>query len=104
MIRTQKALDALYSTEFKLGGDTSVSVGPVGKGSKANVTADVVSFAKSKGIFAGLNLEGSVIKINEDANKAYYGKAVSPVDIIVKDEVSNPESARLRDELKKATK
>jgi lipid-binding SYLF domain-containing protein len=68
------------------------------------VTADVVSFAKSKGIFAGLNLEGSVIKINEDANKAYYGKAVSPVDIIVKDEVSNPESARLRDELKKATK
>ncbi len=62
MIRTQKALDALYTTEFKLGGDASVSAGPVGVGAKANVTADIVSFAKSKGLFAGLNLEGSVLK------------------------------------------
>jgi lipid-binding SYLF domain-containing protein len=104
MIRTQKALDALYTTEFKLGGDASVSAGPVGVGSKANVTADVVSFAKSKGLFAGLNLEGSVLKVSDDSNKAYYGKAVSPLDIIVKNAASNPGSAGLRDELKKATK
>jgi lipid-binding SYLF domain-containing protein len=104
MIRTQKALDALYTTEFKLGGDASVSAGPKGVGAKANVTTDVVSFAKSKGAFAGLNLEGSVLKVSGDSNKAYYGKAVSPVDIIVKNVASNKGSASLRDELKKAVK
>ena len=104
MIRTQKALDSLYTTEFKLGGDVSVAAGPMGKGSKANVTAAVVSFAKSKGLFAGLNMEGSVLKVNEKANKAYYGKAVSPLDIVVKNEASNPGSASLLAELKKAAK
>jgi lipid-binding SYLF domain-containing protein len=104
MIRTQKALDSLYTTEFKLGGDTSVAAGPLGVGVKSVVTADIVSFAKSKGLFAGLNLEGAVVKVNADANKAYYGKAVSPVDIIVKNAASNPGSAKLREELKKAVK
>ena len=68
------------------------------------MTADVVSFAKSKGLFAGLNLEGPVIKVSGDSNKAYYGKAVSPLDIIVKNAASNKGSASLRDELKKAVK
>ena len=104
MIRTQKALDALFTTEFKLGGDASVAAGPVGVGTKADVTADVVSFAKSKGLFAGLNLEGSMVKVSDDSNHAYYTKAASPVDIIVKKAVSNPGSTKLREELKKATK
>ena len=73
-------------------------------GSKANVSAGVVSSAKSKGLFAGLNLEGSVLKVSEDSNKAYYGKAVSSVDIIVKNAASNPGSASPRGELKKAVK
>jgi lipid-binding SYLF domain-containing protein len=104
MIRTQKALDALYTTEFKLGGDASIAAGPVGGGAKADVTADVVSFAKSKGLFAGLNLEGSMVKVSDDSNKAYYKKAASPVDIIVKKTVTNPGSDKLREELKKAAK
>ena len=104
MIRTQKALDALFTTEFKLGGDASVAAGPVGTGAKSDVVADVVSFAKSKGLFAGLNLEGSMVKVSADSNKAYYGTAASPVDIIVKKAVSNPGSANLRGELKKAVK
>jgi SH3 domain-containing YSC84-like protein 1 len=104
MIRTQKAMDALYTTEFKLGGDASVAAGPVGIGSEANVTADVVSFAKAKGLFAGLNLEGSIIKVSSDSNSAYYGKAVSPLDIIVKHAASNEGSAKLLEELKKPVK
>ncbi len=104
MIRTQKALDALFTTEFKLGGDTSASAGPVGVGAKGDVTTDIVSFAKSKGLFAGLNLEGSVVKVSDDSNKAYYSKPASPLDIIVKKTVSNPGSAKLREELKKAVK
>jgi SH3 domain-containing YSC84-like protein 1 len=104
LIRTQKALDALYTSEFKLGGDASVAAGPVGVGTKADVTTDVVSFAKSKGLFAGLNLEGSMVKVSDDSNMDYYKKAASPVDIIVKNAVSNPGSAQLREELKKSTK
>jgi len=104
LIRTQKALDALFTTEFKLGGDTSVSAGPMGVGAKADVTADIISFAKSKGLFAGLNLEGSIVKVSDDSNKAYYSKPASPLDIIVKKAVTNPGSAGLRDELKKAAK
>jgi lipid-binding SYLF domain-containing protein len=104
MIRTQNALDSLFTTEFKLGGDTSVAAGPVGVGAKSAVTADIISFAKSKGLFAGLNLEGAVVKVSAGSNKAYYGKEVSPVDIIVKNTVTNPGSAKLRAELKKAAK
>jgi lipid-binding SYLF domain-containing protein len=104
VVRTQKALDALFTTEFKLGGDASIAAGSVGAGAKSAVKTDIVSFAKSKGLFAGLNLEGSMLKVSDDSNKAYYNQAVSPVDIIVKKTVSNPGSDALRKELKKAAK
>jgi lipid-binding SYLF domain-containing protein len=104
VIRTQKALDALFTTEFKLGGDTSISAGPKGAGTKSDVKTDIVSFSKSKGLFAGLNLEGSRLKVSDDSNKAYYDQAVSPVDILVKKTVSNPGSENLRQALKKAIK
>ena len=104
LIKTQKALDALFTTEFKLGGDASVAMGPVGIGAKSAVMADIVSFSKSKGLFAGLNLEGSVVKPSDSGNNAYYKKAVSPVDIIVKRAASNPGSAALREALEKAVK
>ena len=77
---------------------------PYNVGIKADVTADVVPFAKSKGLFAGLNLEGSMLKVSDDSNKAYYNQAVSPVDIIVKKTVSNPGADALRNALKKAVK
>jgi lipid-binding SYLF domain-containing protein len=101
---SQKAIDSLFSSSFKLGGDTSIAVGPKGVGAKGNITADFISFAKSKGIYAGINLEGSVVDVRDSLNKAYYGKDVRPVDIVVKKEVSNKGSERLREELKKATK
>ena len=104
MAMSQKAIDSLFASSFKLGGDTSIAVGPKGIGAKGNITADFISFAKSKGIYAGINLEGSVVDVRDSLNKAYYGKAVRPVDIVVKKEVSNKGSERLREELKKATK
>jgi lipid-binding SYLF domain-containing protein len=103
MARTQRALDSLYASSFKLGGDTSVAAGPVGIGAKANVVADFVSFTRSKGAYAGVSLEGAVIKIRNEWNRAYYGKEVRPVDIVVKRSVSNPGSADLRTALAKAT-
>lgn len=104
MAMSQKAIDSLFTSSFKLGGDTSIALGPVGAGAKANVTTDFISFAKSKGIYAGLNLEGSVVDVRDSLNKAYYGKAVTPVDIVVKKEVSNKGSDQLRATLKKVIK
>jgi lipid-binding SYLF domain-containing protein len=101
LVMTQKAMDSLLTSKFKLGGDASVALGPVGGGAKSDVTADFLSFAKSKGLYAGLNLDGSYIDVRETLNKAYYGKAVTPVDIIVKHSVSNKGADPLREELKK---
>ncbi|MEJ2589650.1 MAG: lipid-binding SYLF domain-containing protein [Deltaproteobacteria bacterium] len=104
-IRTQRGLESLYGTSFKLGGDTSVAVGPVGGGAAGKgVVADLVSFSMAKWAYAGLSLDGSVVKVNDDFNKAYYGKAVRPVDIFVKKEVSNSGSEKLREALAKAEK
>jgi len=102
MVRTQKAVDKLFASSFKLGGDTSVAVGPVGTGVKSNVVADILSFARTKGAYAGVSLEGSVISTKDKWNEAYYGKAVNPVDIIVKRSVSNPGSKALRTSVAKA--
>jgi len=96
MAMSQKAIDSLLASSFKFGGDASVAAGPVGAGAKGNVTADFISFAKSRGLYAGINFEGSVVDVRESLNREYYGKEVSPVDIIIKKEVSNEGSEELR--------
>ncbi len=100
MIRTEKGVQALYTSSFKLGGDVSVAAGPVGIGMEGatphNLSADFLSFARAKGAYAGLSLEGAVIKVRNDWNQEYYGKPVTPVDIIVRKSVRNPHSAALR--------
>jgi len=96
MAMSQKAVDSLLASSFKFGGDASVAAGPVGAGAKGNVTADFISFAKSRGLYAGINFEGSVVDVRESLNREYYGKEVSPVDIIIKKEVSNEGSEELR--------
>jgi SH3 domain-containing YSC84-like protein 1 len=103
MAMSQKAIDSLLATSIKLGGDASIALGPVGGGAKENVTADFISFAKSKGLYAGINLEGSVVNVRDSLNAAYYGQKVTPLDIIVRKEVSNEGSFELREALKKAT-
>lgn len=101
---SQKAVDSLYTSSVKLGGDTSFALGPVGAGAKANVTADFIAFSMSKGAYAGLNLEGSVVTVRDSLNKGYYGREISPVQIIVLKEAHNGEADPLRASLKKASK
>ena len=101
---SQKAVDSLYTSSAKLGGDTSFAMGPVGAGAKSNVMADFIAFSMSKGAYLGLNLEGSVVKVRDSLNTAYYGKEVSPVQIIAQNKVSNKGSSELRSALKKAAK
>jgi lipid-binding SYLF domain-containing protein len=105
---TQKAIDSLLSSSFKLGGDVSVALGPFGAGAKASadipsVTADFLSFARSKGLYAGLNLEGAIVSVRDSLNGAYCGKDVRPADIIVKKVCSNRGSDELQRTLRKAT-
>ncbi len=94
MIMTDKGMDALLSTSVKLGGDISVAAGPYGAGAKA-ATVDVLAFAKAKGIFGGISVEGSVITPRDSYNIAYYQRNVRPVDIIIRRNVSNPHSKAL---------
>ena len=77
----QKAIDTLLTSTAKLGADASVAIGPVGGGAKGSVavpsvTADFLSFARSKGLYAGLNLEGSVLAVRDSLNESYYGKGI----------------------------
>ena len=95
LIMTDKALDSLLSTSFKLGGDVSIAAGPVGIGTGAPVTADMVVYTRSKGLYGGVNLDGTVISVDDGGNRAYYGQAATPVDILVTRSVSNPYGATL---------
>lgn len=101
---TRNAVDSLLTSSVKLGGDVSIALGPVGAGAKGAITAYYISFAKSKGLYAGLNLDGSVMEVRDSLNTAYYGKKVSPLEIVIEKKVSNPGSAELLAAIKKAVK
>jgi lipid-binding SYLF domain-containing protein len=95
MVMTEKGVDTLLATSVKLGGDASVAAGPVGAGAAGDVTTDFVAFARSKGVYGGLNLDGTVITANDDWNKAYYGKPVLATDVIVRGTASSKQADRI---------
>lgn len=103
---TSRAVDSLLSSSLKLGADVSVALGPIGGGAKAqadipSVTGDFLTFAKSKGLYAGLNLEGAVIAVRDGMNTAYCGRDVKPADIVVRSDCSNRGANQLREALRK---
>jgi lipid-binding SYLF domain-containing protein len=104
LVMTEKARDALLSSSFELGGDASIATGPIGAGASATVTTDLVSFARSKGAYAGVSLEGAVIRPDPQANAAFYGRNASPVDILVRGAVHNPAAAPLQQSLRAAAR
>ena len=104
MVMSDKGIDSLYASSFKLGGEASIAAGPVGSGAKQNAMADFISFAKSKGAYVGLNLEGSVVAVRDSLNEAYYGKEVRPVQIVVEKQVSNNGAAQIRETLRNKAK
>ncbi len=84
LVMTEKGMNSLLSPSFKIGGDASVAAGPVGAGASADIVADLVAFARSKGVYGGLNLDGSVVNTSDDWNEAYYHKKVMSPDILVR--------------------
>jgi lipid-binding SYLF domain-containing protein len=95
LIMTDKAMTKLLSTSFKLGADVSVAAGPVGAGTGAPVTADMVTFVRSKGLYGGLNLSGTVISVDDKRNEVFYGRPATPLDILVEGRVRSPDGAEL---------
>lgn len=74
LVMTDKGLNSLMSNSFKMGPDASVAAGPVGAGAKADIITDLVTYSRAKGLYGGINLDGTVVAISEDWNEAYYGK------------------------------
>ncbi len=96
VIMSKAARDSMLSNDFRLGGDISVAVGPVGAGAKAQI-ADVLAFSRTKaGLYGGLNLEGALFATREDWNRAYYGENIRAIDILVSGTASNPGADPLR--------
>ena len=95
LVMTDKGFNSLLATSFKLGGDASVAAGPVGAGAKSNIVADFITFSRAKGIYGGVNFDGTVITASDDWNTAYYGKKVLPPDVLVRMSATNKGADKL---------
>jgi lipid-binding SYLF domain-containing protein len=105
VVMTDKGLNSLLSSTFKVGGDASVAAGPVGAGAKSTIEADLISFSRAKGLYGGVNLDGTVVRSNVDWNNAYYGGSnLMPPDILIRKTVTSPKSSTLLTEVGRATR
>ena len=95
LIMTQRGMDAMHSTDFKLGSGFGVSAGPVGGGA-AVATTDVYTFSRSKGLWGGVVVDGAGVKALEKRNAAFYGGPVSVTDILVRRTAQNAGADPLR--------
>jgi lipid-binding SYLF domain-containing protein len=105
LIMTDRGVAALLSSSVKLGVDASIAAGPVGVGvtaATANLSADIISFSRSKGLYGGVSLEGAVVATRGSWNAAYYGKEVTPTEILIRRTVSNPQATGLIQEVARA--
>ena len=91
------ALQSLMSDKFKMGADASVAAGPVGRsaaaGTDLKLAAEILSYSRAKGIFAGVSLDGAVMQADKSGDKAMYGDDVNRHEIL-DGKVAVPESAR----------
>ena len=102
---TDRGVTALLSHSVKLGADVGVSVGPVGAGADAstvNLSADIISYSHSKGLYGGISVEGAVVAVRGGWNEAYYGKKVTPTDILIRGDARNEHAAKLIESVSKA--
>jgi lipid-binding SYLF domain-containing protein len=98
LVMTERGVTKLLSPQVKLGTDISVAVGPVGGGvaaATAGLSADLISYSMAKGLYGGFSVDGSVAGVRTALNQAYYGKPVTPTDILIKGTVKNPQADAL---------
>jgi lipid-binding SYLF domain-containing protein len=105
VVMTEKGLNSLLSPSVKVGADASIAAGPVGASAGSTVTADLIAFTRAKGVYGGLNLDGTVITPNNGWNDAYYGRSsVLPPDILIRKSATSPKSQALLTDVARAAK
>src|ERR1700758_3574580 len=97
LIMNERGANGILSSKVKLGADASVAAGPVGRDlsaeTDATLRADILSYSRSRGLFAGVSLEGSTIRPDDGANKRIYGEKISAKDIVIAHETHVPPAA-----------
>jgi lipid-binding SYLF domain-containing protein len=98
LIMNRGGVDKLLQNKVTLGGDVSVAAGPVGRAGQAStdaqMTAQILAYSRAKGVFAGLDLSGGVLRPDKTANTDVYGSAVTARDIVLRSDVHPPQEAR----------
>jgi len=104
VFKNRETLQDIGNGSFTLGGDVSVTAGPVGRSSSAStdykLEAEVYSYSRSKGLFAGISLGGSAISIDKNANKAFYGNDDDAKTLFADTSTSSDSVEQLKDVLK----
>lgn len=107
VFKKKRSIEAISKGKFTLGSDASIAVGPVGRHAEAQtdlgLKAEIYSYSRSRGFFAGISLEGSALQIDRDANAAFYGKpGISANDILNNKGVKAPaEAENLKESIRK---
>ena len=100
MIMTDRGLQAVMDSQFKIGADASVALATIGGGIQGSTTAaagaDIVAIARARGLFAGISLSGSVRSYRPESATVYYGRGYSARQIVMAMEAHNPGSDPLR--------
>jgi len=97
LLMNSRAATGILTSKFKLGADASAAAGPVGRTASAEtdatLRADILSYSRARGAFAGVSLEGSTLRPDNDANKNLYGKKIDAKEIVLDGAVKAPASA-----------
>jgi lipid-binding SYLF domain-containing protein len=98
LLMSPRSATSMLSSKVKLGGDASAAAGPVGRTASAEsdvaLRAEILSYSRARGLFAGISLEGSTLRADNSANKKLYGKEVDAKDIVFKHDMPVPPSAK----------
>lgn len=98
LVMNDRGANGILASKVKLGGDASAAAGPVGRDASAEtdvtLRAEILSYSRARGAFAGVSLEGSTIRPDNDANERIYGKKLPARDIVLRDAAPIPPSAQ----------
>jgi SH3 domain-containing YSC84-like protein 1 len=105
LVMNQKGMDRMISDKFTLGADAVVAAGPVGRSTQAEtdaaMTAEILTWSRSRGLFAGISLNGATLREDADWNKELYGHPVKNREIVTGNVAPPPTAAPLMTELNK---
>jgi SH3 domain-containing YSC84-like protein 1 len=99
LVMNDRGAQGILTSKVKLGADASAAAGPKGReasaATDATMRAEILSYSRARGVFAGVSLEGSTLRTDGNANKSLYGKDMPAKDIVLKGAVPPPPSAKL---------